>query len=86
MVPNYLQLSGFVDDHSVRRSFKANNRHEECATNASLEKYLLNVKKWMDEARLKMNPGQITIYLLWEHQADPEVYNIKHQCGRGLNT
>ena len=58
VVTNDLQLSGFADDHSVRRSFKANNRYEECATNASREKYLLNVKKWMDEAQLKMNPAK----------------------------
>ena len=50
-----LQLSGFADDHSVSRSFKANNRQEECVRNASLEKCLLNVKKWMDKAQLKMN-------------------------------
>ena len=58
VIPEELQLSGFADDHSVRRSFKACNRREECATNTSLEKCLLNVKKWMDEARLKMNPAK----------------------------
>ena len=58
VVPQDLQLSGFADDHSVRRSFKASDRQEECATNAKLEQCLLNVKKWMDEARLKMNPAK----------------------------
>ena len=58
VVPNDLQLSSFADDHIVRRSFKASSRQEECATNASLEECLLNVKKWMDEARLKMNPAK----------------------------
>ena len=58
VVPQDLQLSGFADDHSIRRSFKANNRQEECETNAKLEQCLLNVKKWMDEARLKMNPAK----------------------------
>ena len=50
VIPQDLQLSGFADDHSVRRSFKANNRKEECDTKAKLEQCLLNVKKWMDEA------------------------------------
>ena len=58
VIPKGLQLSGFADDHSIRKSFKAKNRQEECATNTSLEKCLLNVKKWMDEARLKMNPAK----------------------------
>ena len=58
VVPKDLQLSGFADDHSVRRSFKACNRQEESDTNTSLENCLLNIKRWMDEARLKMNPAK----------------------------
>ena len=38
--------------------FKACNRQEEHDTNASLENCLLSIKKWMDEARLKMNPAK----------------------------
>ena len=29
-----------------------------CDTNTSLENCLLSIKKWMDEARLKMNPAK----------------------------
>ena len=58
VVPKGLQLSGFADDHSVRKSFKASNRQEERATNTSLETCLLSIKNWMDEARLKMNPAK----------------------------
>ena len=58
MVPKDLQLSGFADNHSVRRPFKANNRKEESETQTSLENCLLIVKRWMDEARLKMNPAK----------------------------
>ena len=58
VVPKDLQLSGFADDHSVRRPFKANNRQEESETQTSLENCLLSVKRWMDEARLKMNPSK----------------------------
>ena len=64
VIPEYLQLSSFADDHSVRRSFKACNRQEEGATNTSLEKCLLNVKKWMDEAQLKMNPAKTELSTL----------------------
>ena len=58
VVPAGLQLSGFADDHSVRKTFKANSREEECGTITELESCLLSIKKWMDEMRLKMNPSK----------------------------
>ena len=30
LVPDNLHISGFADDHSIRSSFKADNRHQEC--------------------------------------------------------
>ena len=64
IVPQDLQLSGFADDHSIRRSFMTNSRQEECDTKAKLEGCLLNINKWMDEAWLKMNPAKTEfIYL-----------------------
>ena len=53
-----LKLSGFADDHSVRKTFKANSREEEHGTITELESCLLSIKKWMDEMRLKMNPSK----------------------------
>ena len=58
VVPAGLQLSGFADDHSVRKTFKANSREEEHGTITELESCLLSIKKWMDEMRLKMNPSK----------------------------
>ena len=58
VIPPDLQLSGFVDDHSVRKSFKASNREEEFNTVTSMEACMLNIKNWMDEMRLKMNPSK----------------------------
>ena len=54
--PKDLQLSGFADDHSIRSTFKAADRWGESSTITSIEKCMLNVKKWMDETHLKMNP------------------------------
>ena len=51
-----LSLSGFADDHSVRKCFKAANREEEHRTKQIIEECMLNVKRWMDETHLKMNP------------------------------
>ena len=50
VVPEDLQLSGFADDHSVRKTFKAGNTNAERDTITKLEICLLNIKKWMDEA------------------------------------
>ena len=58
MVPKDLQLSGFANDHSIRSTFKANNREDENTTKTSIEDCMLNVKKWMDETHLKMNPSK----------------------------
>ena len=56
VIPTDLQLSGFADDHSVRKPFNASKREEESNTLTSMETCMLNIKNWMDEMRLKMNP------------------------------
>ena len=58
VIPPDLQLSGFADDHSVRKSFKVSHREEEFSTVTSMEACMLNIKNWMDEMRLKMNPSK----------------------------
>ena len=58
VVPRDLQLSGFADDHSVRKTFKAGDTHEETTTISKLESCLLSIKQWMDQVRLKMNPSK----------------------------
>ena len=58
MVPNSLQLSGFADDHSVRREFKAKDRDGESETICILENCMLKIKQWMDETCLKMNTAK----------------------------
>ena len=58
VVPNDLQISGFADDHSIHKSFKANNRKEELEVKKHQEHCMLNIKKWMDQMQLKMNPSK----------------------------
>ena len=53
-----LQLSGFPDAHSVRKTFKASNRLDEENTKTKLQECLISIKKWMDKTRLKMNPSK----------------------------
>ena len=58
IIPKDLELSGFADDHSVRKSFKADSSTDEAETNRTLEECMLNIKSWMDSMRLKMNPSK----------------------------
>ena len=53
-----LSLSSFVDDHSIRRSFKAGSNVQEETTIHSLQTCMLNIKSWMDAVRLKVNPAK----------------------------
>ena len=48
-------LNGFADDHSLKRSFKADDRKAEQTTISALQNCLMNVKIWMDQNRLQMN-------------------------------
>ena len=66
IVPEDLQLSGFADDHSIRKAFKAGNTNAERETITKLETCLLSIKKWMDKAQLKMNPAK-TEFIYFGH-------------------
>ena len=58
IVPSNLTLSGFVDDHSIRRSFKADSTTDETEKTQILEECMLKIKSWMDSMHLKMNPNK----------------------------
>ena len=58
VVPSDLHLSGFADDHSVRKEFKANHRSAELQMKNDGEECMADVKSWMDKVRLKMNPSK----------------------------
>ena len=58
VIPSDLPLSGFADDHSIRRIFKAGSNAQEGTTIHSLQTCMLNIKSWMDAVRLKMNPSK----------------------------
>ena len=58
VVPSDLHLSGFADDHSVRKEFKANHRSAELQTKKEVEECMVDVRSWMDHIRLKMNSAK----------------------------
>ena len=71
VIPDSSQLSGFADDHSVRKAFKASDRSAEESTIKELEQCMVTVKNWMDELRLKMNPSKTEfIYFVFSKQLE----------------
>ena len=58
VVPKDLQLSGFVDDHSIRKPFKAGDTLSERSTKDAMETCMLSIKNWMDKMHPKMNPSK----------------------------
>ena len=58
IVPDDVGLNGFAHNHSLKRSFKADDRKAEQTTISALQNCLMNVKIWMDEKRLQMNKGK----------------------------
>ena len=61
IVPHGLILSGFVDDHSIRRSFKADSATDGTETTWTLEVCMLKVKSWMHSMCLKKNPNKMEL-------------------------
>ena len=59
IVPDEVCLNGFADDHSLKKTLKADDRKAEHTTTSILQNCLQDVKLWIDENRLKMNNGKI---------------------------
>ena len=53
-----MSLNGFADNHSLKRSFKADDRKAEHTTISILQNCLKDIKLWMDKNRLQMNDGK----------------------------
>ena len=60
VIPPTLELMDYADDHSIKKPFKPGNTN--CNTEsdniAIIEDSMLDVKRWMDEVRLKLNESK----------------------------
>ena len=63
-----LELNGFANDHSVRKSFDAKSRMDEYTMITTIERSMLKIKMWMDAVRLKMNESKTEFMLLGSRQ------------------
>ena len=64
IVPDDIDLHGFVDDHVLKNSFRASSRVDEKESILSLESTSVDVKLWMDQNRLKMNDDKTRVYYI----------------------
>ena len=71
-IPADVRLNAFADDHSLSCAFKANNRDQEVDTINSLEHCLLDVNKWMNQNRLKMNTEKTEFIIFGSGQNLPK--------------
>ena len=60
-----VELNGFADDHSIRKDFKANDRHAESGATGSLEASMESISKWMSSMRLKVKWRQNSVHHVW---------------------
>ena len=63
-----LELNGFADDHSVRKSLYAKSRMDEYTMITTIERSMSKIKKWMNAVRLKMNESKTEFMLLGSRQ------------------
>ena len=59
-----ITINGYADDHILKDKFKINDDMDERRCKENLDKYIVSVKKWMDENRLKMNDDK-TEYIIF---------------------
>ena len=59
-----MDLNGFVDDHSINKSFNPNDRDEELRNIKLLESSLGNINSWMNLNRLQMNTSKTEFMII----------------------
>ena len=59
LTPSDVDLSGYADDHPLRKSFKASSRLQEAETALTLKNTVEKISSWMDEMKLKLNADKM---------------------------
>ena len=59
-----MDLYRFADDHSVNKSYNANDRNDELRTIESLESSLENINSWVCSNRLQMNTSKTEFMMI----------------------
>ena len=78
-IPSSVTLSGFADDHSIRRSFPAQCHTAEKRTISTMENTLTKIADWMTSMQLKLNSEKTEFILFGSRQM------LKHADTEHLN-
>ena len=63
-IPKEISISGFADDHSLQKAFRAGDVTDEQRSVNEIESCLIKVGTWMNENRLKMNAQKTELIFL----------------------
>ena len=67
-IPKGISISGFADDHSLQKAFRAGDVSDEQKSVNEIESCLVKVGTWMSENRLKMNAQKTELIFLGSRQ------------------
>ena len=67
-IPNEINISGFVDDHSLQKVFQVSDEADEQRAVNEIETCLINIGTWMNKNRLKMNAWKTELIFLGSKQ------------------
>ena len=73
----FITLNGYIDDHSVKKDFKANSKDEEKNTKVAPETCMDNIREWMDMNKLKMNASKTEFILQTEQISQKQNLNFE---------
>lgn len=83
VVPKTIDLHGYADDHALKKSFDPNDRIQEKDTISMLSNTMTDVKNWMDENRLKINPDKTEFIIFGsKKQLDKCITKEINICGK----
>ena len=58
VIPAGIAISGFMDDHSIRKPFNADSQDKESQSILLMMDTVANIVSWMDTMHLKLNPDK----------------------------
>ena len=84
VVPKDITLNGVADDHSLRKSFPADNRTLEQQAKLRMEHTFSNIKRWMDSMCLKLNSEKTEYIMFGSCQQLTKIYPEPLHAGPDL--
>ena len=68
VLPGNLEIYGYVEDHAIKVSSTCGEARTQNSTLGTLEPLLIDIRKWMNENRLKINDSKTEIIIFGTRQ------------------